>query len=63
MAAAAPPANYAPPQPAHAPHAAPVVPGDPRTLGFGTDQGRWLSDQLRHQAVGAANPYRQQRQY
>lgn len=63
MAAAAPQANYAPPPPTHAQPGAPVVPGDPRTLGFGTDQGRWLSDQLRNQAVGASNPYRQQRQY
>ena len=46
-------------------------PGDPRTLAFGTDKGRWLQEQLREQAAngtanpyaGASNPYRQQRQY
>lgn len=25
----------------------PVAPGDPRTLGFGTDQARWLKEELR----------------
>ena len=28
-----------------------VLPGDPRTLGFGTDQGRWLSEELRAKAA------------
>ena len=38
----------------------PVVPGDPRTLGYGTDQGRWLSEQLKQAQAGAqsSNPYR-----
>ena len=28
-----------------------VLPGDPRTLGYGTDQGRWLSEELRTRAA------------
>lgn len=39
-----------------------VKPGDARTLGYGTDQGRWLSASLQGSS-GAANPFRQQRQY
>eukprot|EP00962_Isochrysis_galbana_P061053 scaffold36266_cov140-Isochrysis_galbana.AAC.2 len=38
----------------------PVAPGDPRTLGFGTDQARWLKEELRRkeESGGAANPFR-----
>ena len=52
-----------PPPPGPPP--AQVLPGDPRTLGFGTDQGRFLSqsiNQLNGQQ-GAPNPFRQQRPY
>jgi hypothetical protein len=53
-----------PPAAACAPSSsATVLPGDPRTLGFGTDQGRWLADALKGANSGAANPFRQQRQY
>ena len=56
---AAPPPSYAPPAAA----SAPVLPGDPRTLGFGTDQGRWLSQSIQRGPSDGANPFRQQRQY
>ena len=37
-----------------------VLPGDPRTLGYGTDQGRWLEEYRRSQTTAAAapNPFR-----
>jgi len=39
------------------------MPGDPATLGYGTDQGRWLEEYRKQQAAGtpSANPFRQQR--
>ena len=38
-----------------------VRPGDPVTLAYGTDQGRWLGQQLSG-APAAANPFRRQPQ-
>ena len=50
------------PPPPTSSRAAPVEPGDPRTLGFGTDQGRWLAQSIKPNG-GSSNPFRQQRQY
>lgn len=38
----------------------PVAPGDPRTLGYGTDQARWLKEEMKRKAQSgaAANPFR-----
>jgi len=47
-----------PPQP----QAASAVPDYNQRLGFGTDQGRWLKQQLAG-AGPSANPFRQQRHY
>eukprot|EP00967_Tisochrysis_lutea_P020708 scaffold23510_cov19-Tisochrysis_lutea.AAC.1 len=44
-----------------APAEIPVAPGDPRTLGYGTDQARWLKEELRRKQESdgaAANPFR-----
>ena len=35
-----------------------VLPGDPRTLGFGTDQGRWLSQSLKSAEGAGPNRFR-----
>ena len=35
-----------------------VLPGDPRTLGYGTDQGRWLQEAINKGTTGAPNPFR-----
>ena len=59
--AAAPPPQppYAapPPQPSYAAvPAKPLDPGDPRTLAYGTDKGRWLQEQVRAQSASGATP-------
>ena len=41
----------------------PLDPGDPRTLAYGTDKGRWLQDQVRSSAGMQANPFRARPQY
>ena len=35
-----------------------VEPGDPRTLGYGTDQGRWLQASIKKDGSAAPNPFR-----
>ena len=46
--------SYDAPQPATP--SGPLDPGDPRTLAFGTDKGRWLQEQVRAQAARGATP-------
>jgi len=46
-----------------APTEAPVAPGDPRTLGFGTDQARWLKDELRRKQESGESSTNQFRMY
>ena len=67
-----PPSHSAPPstfETARADHSSGPLPsldaGDPRTLAYGTDKGRWLAEHMRAQAAAGAssNPYRQQRPY
>jgi hypothetical protein len=36
--------------------AKPLDPGDPRTLAYGTDKGRWLQEQVRAQSASGATP-------
>ena len=46
-----------PPQPSYAAvPAKPLDPGDPRTLAYGTDKGRWLQEQVRAQSASGATP-------
>ena len=48
-----------PPQPyaaVPAKPAGPLDPGDPRTLAYGTDKGRWLQEQVRAQSASGATP-------
>lgn len=35
-----------------------VKPGEARTLGYGTDQGRWLAEELRNKAAIGEAPNR-----
>ena len=51
--------TYVPPAPAPGS----VKPGDRSTLGYGTDQGRWLAQSIAKPEGAAPNPFRQQRQY
>jgi hypothetical protein len=45
------------PQPSYAAvPAKPLDPGDPRTLAYGTDKGRWLQEQVRAQSASGATP-------
>ena len=46
--------TYVPPAPAPGT----VKPGDPSTLGYGTDQGRWLAQSIAKPAGAAPNPFR-----
>ena len=49
--------TYNGPQVGQLPPAQVMVPGDKRTLGYGTDQGRFLAQSIQSSS-GAANPFR-----